>query len=142
MGFCGFLPFRGEETPGAVQHCWDGGQSRRAHPHLLFQAEIVKRLSAICAQIVPFLTQEVSWGCAGKGQSGAMLSRGGNRGERTRLEGWERFGALLIALLSAPAAGPAGSGAGQAGHHGRAQQHRGGESHCVQWGGRRGVFIA
>lgn len=25
----------------------------------LFQAEIVKRLSAICAQIIPFLTQEV-----------------------------------------------------------------------------------
>uniref|UniRef100_A0A8C3KXR3 TLE family member 2, transcriptional corepressor n=1 Tax=Chrysolophus pictus TaxID=9089 RepID=A0A8C3KXR3_CHRPC len=29
-----------------------------ADSHLLFQAEIVKRLSAICAQIVPFLTQE------------------------------------------------------------------------------------
>lgn len=27
---------------------------------LLYQAEIVKRLSAICAQMVPFLTQEVS----------------------------------------------------------------------------------
>lgn len=36
-----------------------------AHPAccsllLLSQAEIVKRLSAICAQMVPFLTQEVS----------------------------------------------------------------------------------
>ncbi|OXB59944.1 hypothetical protein ASZ78_008080 [Callipepla squamata] len=33
-------------------------RSRGAEFHLLFQAEIVKRLSAICAQIVPFLTQE------------------------------------------------------------------------------------
>ncbi|XP_031460549.1 transducin-like enhancer protein 2 isoform X2 [Phasianus colchicus] len=55
---CGFLPFRGEETLGAVQHCWDGVQNHGADSHLLFQAEIVKRLSAICAQIVPFLTQE------------------------------------------------------------------------------------
>lgn len=39
---------------------------------LLYQAEIVKRLSAICAQMVPFLTQEVSVQSLGGGREGVL----------------------------------------------------------------------
>lgn len=41
----------------------------RPHPQPVssFQAEIVKRLSGICAQIIPFLTQEVRGTCRMRG---------------------------------------------------------------------------
>lgn len=48
----------------------------------LFQAEIVKRLSAICTQMMPFLTQEVgggrrcALGCAGRGEHESSLTSG------------------------------------------------------------------
>ncbi|XP_022348452.1 transducin-like enhancer protein 2, partial [Enhydra lutris kenyoni] len=57
------------------------------------QAEIVKRLSGICAQIIPFLTQEVSGPCWGRGE----------------LEAWRRVaGSEWWALV--PLGGPGGGG--------------------------------
>lgn len=52
---------------------------------------------------------------------------------------WSSLGAgagvsTLFSSCPAPAAGPAGSGTGQAGDHGRAQQHRWGELNCLAGG--------
>lgn len=53
-----------------------GGPALQAPPVASRQAEIVKRLSGICAQIIPFLTQEVSGPRGARGRAGR------------RLEGW------------------------------------------------------
>lgn len=47
----------------------------RMYVCVLLQAEIVKRLSAICAQIIPFLSQEVRWQWLTTHQGSGVLSQ-------------------------------------------------------------------
>ena len=95
-------------SPQALQRLvmpWSGGSGLTASPPSLLpiascQAEIVKRLSGICAQIIPFLTQEVS------GLGGGMGSGAGRRvGE----------GVWLDATGTGSAGWPGGLGTGWAG---------------------------
>ena len=67
------LQTRPREGHGPSQGSNLGLPEEAPHPRSLAitscQAEIVKRLSGICAQIIPFLTQEVSGPGAGQGES-------------------------------------------------------------------------
>lgn len=68
--------------------CHSGGPALPAPSRCFRQAEIVKRLSGICAQIIPFLTQEVSGprGAEGRLEDG----RAGSGGWPRASTGWRR----------------------------------------------------
>lgn len=85
--------------------CWRGAgwgsePSIPGDTCFLFQAEIVKRLSAICAQIIPFLTQEVRrrqgmcirllW-LLGKGRIKVQPEQREVLGKKTSVPGLERW---------------------------------------------------
>lgn len=72
------------QDPGATQE----GLPSQPPPVASRQAEIVKRLSGICAQIIPFLTQEVSGprGAEGRLEDG----RAGSGGWPRASTGWRR----------------------------------------------------
>lgn len=72
------------QDPGATQE----GPPSQPPPVASRQAEIVKRLSGICAQIIPFLTQEVSGprGAEGRLEDG----RAGSGGWPRASTGWRR----------------------------------------------------
>lgn len=75
------LQTRPREGHGPSQGSNLGLPEEAPHPRSLpitsCQAEIVKRLSGICAQIIPFLTQEVSGPGAGQGESWKEAEGGG-----------------------------------------------------------------
>lgn len=92
---------------------------------LLHQTEIAKRLNTICAQVIPFLSQEVSM-CDLELQTVLCIpfihtNFTGKSAITLRL--WQTFVHLCF---TASAAGGSGCGASQTGDHGRAQCcHRG-----------------
>ena len=96
------------------------------------QTEIAKRLNAICAQVIPFLSQEVSvvskcclpqllFCCLKVVQIHCGISI---------LIVHPLYGNGAITLSLASAAGRSCSGASQAGHNDRAECHYGGEGVC------------
>lgn len=93
---------------------------------LLHQTEIAKRLNTICAQVIPFLSQEVSMRdlelqtvlCI------PFIHSNFTAKSAFTLRLWQTFVCLLC--FTASAAGGSSCGASQAGDHGRAQCcHRG-----------------
>lgn len=113
---------------------WGVGVSPRRVPLLLsLQTEIAKRLNVICAQLIPFLSQEVGVPTAGGGNGEGGLSS--QQSLKPCIPGWGEPLSVppcpRASLPPAPAAGGPGGGACQAGDYERPERgHRGTSTLC------------